>query len=710
MDGFFNSESIVVVGVSSSPTNLAKRILFNLQRFRYEGNVYAVGPREEEVEGYPVVRSILDIEEEIDLAVLLVPASNIPEVVEDCGKKGIKRLIIESGGFREFAGDASEHERRMLEICRKYGIRFIGPNCIGVIHRDNGLCTAFSSFVTPFKRGGISVLSQSGGVGISYIGDLTSENVGINKFVSYGNGLDIDEVEVIEYLGQDEKTSLISCYLEGISNGREFMRVVSRLDKPVVVLKSNTQQIAHRIATSHTAAVAGDETVMDAAFRQVGVLRVDNTLVWTNVTKALTLPLMRGNRIAILSHSGGHSVLAADAAAKCGFELPRFPASFFEACEQYFRQSVARLQNPLDLGQILYDTVLSHILEETLKLDEFDGVVLFHSYDAEQDSDETRSFISQIRPLMERYGKPVLAVLSTQRDERQYIRENYQLPLFRSPYHAVQALAYSRDAFRVSQQRRPFDRVPIPKGGEKARTYLTEAVIHGRHPRWEEGLQMMEAYGFPIAPFKVVHSREQALQAADEIGYPVAIKIIHPDAPKKTAVGGVELNLKNEYGIVTGWDEVAHAAKHANLCDDMNCAIVQRMADTGWELFVGAKRDPIFGPVVMAGSGGVLAEVVEDLAVRVAPLSEEDVLDMLSETKAARLLEGFAGSGKADTKALVNLIMTVSQLLIDLDEVEELRLNPVVVHPRHQGITLVDTRIVFREDYLEQQRQKAEQS
>ena len=696
MDKLFYPESVAVVGVSSSITNLAKRILFNLRRFHFTGRVYGVGPRDEDVEGFRLFPSIKDIPDSIDLAVLLVPANSVPKVVEECGEKGIRHLVIESGGFRELDGVGSATEEKLLHVCAKYGIRFVGPNCIGIINRENGLCTPFARLLSPFHEGGISVISQSGGVGQSYITELTSEFVGLNKFISFGNGLNIDEVDLVEYLSRDPGTKVISCYLEGLSRGRELLRVVSRMNKPVVMLKSNTHERTHYVAASHSAALSGDEQVLDAALRQVGALRVMESQEWANVTKQLTMPLMRGNRLAILSRSGGHAVLATDAAHHFGFEIPPFPPEFFEACSPYFQKSVIRLQNPLDMGQVFFHPAIAHIMEECLKLDTIDGVLLIHTYDAEQENDLAHLFLSQILPKVKKYNKPVTLVLYTQRAERHFVRETYRLPLFRTPYQGVQALAHSRDAVKGAARRRAFDATEKRVRNQVRADFLAKVKNEGRSIlNLNESLEFMNLYGIPLAPHHVVSTQEEAVKAADKLGYPVALKLVHDEASHKTDTGGVQLNLKNEDGLRSGWSEIASAAKKAGLSGGLTCAVVQKMSSQGWEMFLGAKRDVNFGPIVMVGSGGILAEVVRDVAVRVSPINREDAEEMLQETKAVKLLDGFRGSPPADKKALIDLLLLISGILLEHDDIVELDLNPVFVHPENQGLTIVDARIVL---------------
>lgn len=698
MKEFFYPKSVAVIGVSPSVTNLAKKILYNLKRFGFEGPIYAIGPRQEEVEGLELYLSVTEVDQPIDLAILMVPAIGVSKVVEQCGRKGIRHVIIESGGFREFEGSDTKLDQELLEVCRQWGIRLIGPNCMGVINRENGLCTPFVTYVDPFNPGGVSIISQSGGVGMSCALDLSAESVGISKFVSYGNGLDIDEVDLIEYMAGDDDTTVISAYLEGIKRGRDFLRVVSRMEKPLVVLKSNTQRSAHLMAASHSAVLSGDEDILDAAFKQVGVLRVPNTLVWTNVAKQLTLPLMKGNRLAILSRSGGHAVLAADAAGHFGFKLPKFPSAFFDSYRQHLQQaSVINLQNPLDLGQIFYQPILLNILEETLKLDDVDGALLIHTYNSsEEDCDSAHQFLSQILPLMERYNKPVSTVLFTDPGERKFVGKTYGLPNFTTPFFGVQALAYSRDALRLAERRRPFD-VSTPDGANNEVKDFLKKLKEKENPDMADVFELMRLYDLRMAPYKFVDSRDRLVDAGRQIGYPLALKLANDMVLHKSDVGGVKLNIRNEEELLAAWDEMDLHVRDQGLTSGVKRALVQQMLnESGWELFIGAKRDNAFGPVVMAGMGGVLTEVIDDVSHRIAPLTAADASEMLEETRAIKLLEGFRRGGPGDTYAFIEMILTVSQMMMDIDQLAEIDLNPVIIHPAGQGLTILDARIVLK--------------
>ncbi len=696
MRTFFFPKSVVVIGVSSSRTNLARRILHNLKRFGYTGKVHAVGPRVEEVEGHQVHGSVLDIKENIDLAIVLTPAKAVPEIADQCGKKGIKRLLIESGGFGEYEGTQSPTEQKLVEICKKHDIRFIGPNCIGIINRQNGLCTPFARVMDRFYEGGVSILAQSGGVGASFAMDMTFEFVGVSKFVSFGNGVDVDEAELIRFFDEDEETAIIAPYIEGIQDGRKFLELTSQVKKPIVMLKSNIGGASSKIACSHSAALAGDNDVISAACQQAGIVRVPNYLSWTNATKQLLLPPFKGKRLGVLSRSGGHAVLAADAIGEFGFELPPFPTQFFEEVKEYFQGGIINLQNPLDLGQIFYYPVLAHIIEAALKVDELDGVLFIHTYDAEHEGDMAHTLISQIPELMERYNKPVTIVLHTQHEERGYVRENFKIPVFRTPYNAVEALHYSHLNYCYLKDKKPWPKFTQTSMLEHTKPLLDKIVAEKREPLLEEALEICRAQGLPLLPYEIANSKEDAIKAAERLGYPVVLKLSHPEASHKSDVGGVALDIRNDDELIQAFERLQQAA--LNLPEAPYSISVQQLAAPGAEIIVGGKTDPIFGPVVLTGSGGIMTEICQDSTVRVAPIDEKEAEKMLTQIKAFKQLKGFRGQPELDIKALTEVISKISHMLVELEDIGEIDLNPVIVHEAGKGISIVDARIILKRE------------
>jgi len=371
MNEFFNPKTVAVIGVSSSPDNLACNILANLIEFNFKGTVYEVGIRGGVCFGRKIYRSVTNISDHIDLAVILTPARTISGILRDCGKKGIKHVIIESAGFGEYGQEGQKLDKELLDIAKKYGIKFIGPNCIGAMNLHNGLALSFTAFKNVFRKGSVSIVTQSGGVGISYLNLLSSENIGLGKFASIGNKLNINENDILEYLIHDPETEIICLYLESISDGRRLMDIALRSSKPILLHKANIGREAMDIAQSHTASLSSDDAVVSAALKQAGIARFKDPETMLNYLKILPLAKVRGNQLAIISRSGGHAVIAADACGEAGFTLSEFDKSFIKEIEKHFRANVIRLTNPLDLGDLfdykVYSKIIKHRFSQGFK-------------------------------------------------------------------------------------------------------------------------------------------------------------------------------------------------------------------------------------------------------------------------------------------------------------------------------------------------------
>jgi len=344
--------SVAVIGVSAKPTNLGRNIVANMIEYDFDGIVYAVGPSGGMIETRRIYRSVGDIPDHVDLAVILTPAQTVPEVLDECGHKGIRFAIIETAGFREYGEGGRKLEDEISRVAEQHGIRFVGPNCIGAINMENGFCVPFPRLKKFVKRGDVSIVTQSGGVGMSALNLMANEGLGLNKFVSVGNMLNLNAEDMLEYLVTDEGTSLVFVYLESIRDGRRLMEIARKSDKPVLVFKSNIGKLGQNIALSHTASLTSDDKVVEAAFHQAGIVRIRDATTLGNNLKILGLPPMKGKKLGIISRSGGHAVLAADACELSGFDLAEFPESFLREIEKHFRASVIKLTNPLDLGDL----------------------------------------------------------------------------------------------------------------------------------------------------------------------------------------------------------------------------------------------------------------------------------------------------------------------------------------------------------------------
>ena len=676
MEKVFFPASVVVFGVSASPANLARNIVLNLQRFGFKGAVYAVGKDGGEVNGVRIHPTVDDVPAVPELAVFLLPARYIPGAVEACGRKGIRRVIIESGGFGEFADEGRDLEDEVLNIARRWGMRVVGQNCISIVNLENGLALPFVPLDDrEVRKGHISIVAQSGGVAIDCMRLLSYENLGASKLISMGNKLDVNENDFIEFLNADPDTRVIGCYLENVADGARLMRLAGRTDKPLVVLKANTNPVSHRAAQFHTAALAGDDEVVTAAFRQAGIHRVQNLSEMMECFKVFSLPVIKGPRLAVLGRSGGQAVLLADAVHRYGFELAALSDDFFGHVRQHLRAGVIRMSNPLDMGDIFNIDSYAGIVEKALSEDGVDGVVFSHAYVASLEVAPSKRLLGASLELARRYGKPVIPCIIPDRHAWFSVKEDAKAFLFEDVDLAMKALSRSLRHHRFHSERKA--RVP----GEPART-RRKAALPGGFMGPLEAFSLLGAYGVPAAASAAVASVGEAVKAARRLRYPVALKTADPGVLHKTEKGGVALGIRSE-------------AELRKACRAMKAGrfLVQKMAPAGTEVIIGARRDNEFGHVLLFGLGGIFVEVLKDTALRVAPLSAKEAVAMALDIKAAALLKGFRGGGALDVKALSRCIAGVSRLLADHPEIGNIDINPLILYGKGQGCIAVDAKI-----------------
>jgi acyl-CoA synthetase (NDP forming) len=693
---FFYPETVAVVGVSSSPTNLARAIVYHLIEFRYTGKIYLVGPKGGSFMDHPIYPTISHIPGKVDLAAILTPAYTLPEIMEMCGQKGIKRVVIESAGFSELGDEKKGLEQQLVTIAGKYGIRFIGPNCIGVINKENGLATPFMPFRNTFDLGALSIISQSGGVGGALLNELASENLGFNKFASIGNKLDTDENDLLEFFLNDGGTETVFLYLEGIADGRRLMEIAFRSSKPILAHKSNTSEASTRIARSHTGSLSASEEVVNAAFRQCSIHRVSDMHSTLTAIKAHALPPMGGNRLAVVSRSGGHAVVAADAATKYGFILQPFPEDFLKMVESRLRAGVIRLGNPMDLGDLFDFDLFHEIVSNTLARDDIDGMLVVLNYNGIFFEEDSRNLVGKIKEVCLQGKKPVALCVVTTGEEWRFNRSNHpNFPMFTEPEEAAHALAISRDfCQRKISSFKEAETFVVDKG--QPLTILAEAGNRqARQLTTAESFEILENYSVPLAPWGQASNSEEAARCAATFGFPAAMKVMGEEFIHKSDVGGVLLNLTNEDEVKAGYHRLAAIIQTAASNPKEEAILVQKMVSEGYEVFVGVKQDPVFGPVILAGLGGVYVEVFGDVARRVAPVSAEEAGRMFGEIRGSQLLRGVRGQPPGDLEALIHIVQRISQLACDLPQIQELDLNPIMVLPKGQGCLVVDCRMVL---------------
>jgi acetate---CoA ligase (ADP-forming) len=689
MKAFFFPKSMVVVGASATKMNLGQIILLNNKQCGYQGNLYGVGAQAGEVAGIPIFTDIASLPEVPEVAILLTPAKTIPVLMDACGRKGIRRIVIESSGFSEYSHGDHSLEKEVLDVAAKYGIKFVGPNCVGTVNFDIKMMMPFAFFNNPPAGGRVAMIAQSGGVGGTYLQALPENVIVPGKFVSIGNKLQLDEVDFLDYFLKDAETDVVTMYLEGFKRGRAFYDLAVQADKPLIVQKSNRGEASAKIAQSHTTALSTGDDVVDGLFSQAAVIRAEDEREFLNAVKIIRLPLMKGRRVAILSRSGGHAVLSADACEKFGFNMVPFPPSFLEKLKTLYLTRVIAHQNPLDLGEIFDYTIFIRILAETLKLDSIDGVLFNHLYASTYEQEMSRTFLAGVAELVQEHCKPVAVAMLSDPAELLDVGRSQPYPIFTSPLEAAAALDISARYYERKARRDQRGSLPavLPDTGLidslKQRCHREQRI-----PLTDEALAVCRTAGLTTIKGWTIGNPEEADAVSPR--FPVAVKLISRQAYHKTDVGGVRLNIRTRRSLRKILREMQQT--FGGMADAF---LVQEMAAPGVECFVGGRQDPVFGPVVMVGLGGIFIEVFKDTAIRLAPVTKAEALDMVRELKAYVLLQGVRGRPAADIEALAEVIVTISSLLAGAPEIAELDLNPVIVHPAGKGVSLVDGRLFF---------------
>jgi acetyltransferase len=447
MSSVFYPRKLAVIGVSEARDNMGKNIVQNLLDHYFQGEVFPVGPKGGKVFGLDIYPSVLDIPNEIDFAAIITPSRTVPELVGQCGRKGAKVIYIATGGFREFKKENVDLEAEILDQARKYNVRLIGPNCIGVINSEIGLCLPFSP-LPPLKIGNVSVLSQSGGVANSYLMHLFAENIGVNKWVSMGNKLDLEETDFLPYLIEDPWTHVICIHSEGLKKGKRLLELARSSFKPIILHKVNRFEVTTHVADSHTAAIANDNRIVDAVCRQGPIIRAGTIHEAVSYAKAFLLPRLDGNRLSVISRSGGHSVIATDFCTEYGFEMPPFDCDYLKSVEEFFRAKVVKTSNPLDLGDLWNFEAYRFVLENAIKQDQFDGMLFIFAYNMLQQHDLILNMTTFLSELTKRYNKPIAFVLQGWRERVDKIKDSVPFPIFSEIDEAVKTLSVSLDFHR----------------------------------------------------------------------------------------------------------------------------------------------------------------------------------------------------------------------------------------------------------------------
>jgi acetate---CoA ligase (ADP-forming) len=681
LDPFFNPTGIAVIGASTDPHKLGHGVVRNLKEYHYRGPIYPVNPTASEILGYPVYPTVAVVPDPVDLAVIVVPAAHVIDVVGQCGRRGIHHAIIISGGFGETGEQGRRLEMELVAVADEYRMRLIGPNCIGAIDTHTPVNTTF--VVGMPQPGDIGFVSQSGALCAAVIDWARGAGVGFSRIVSLGNQVSVTEAEMITALADDPQTRVITAYIEGVADGRAFMEAAEEAArrKPVVVLKAGTGVSGARAVASHTGALAGSAEAYAAAFSRSGVLQARTMEELFDWARALAWqPLPKGRQVAVLTNAGGPAILAVDTMEAAGLSL----APLIDKTRDYLRPrlpAAGSINNPVDVlagsGPGTYAVALDALLSDPT----VDAALVIQ---APQDWFLPASLAEVVAEVAATHRKPVLVSVMglASVDQALAVLHRRRVPNFAFPERAASSLA-------AMIARREW--LATPRDTPTPLTGIDRAAAGQALARGDFG-QALAAYGVPRPPSRSAASATLAVQAAEEIGYPVALKLDSPDIQHKSDVGGVVLNLADGPAVRVAFEQIANAARAARPEADIKGVLVQKMLVGGQEVIVGVRRDPQFGPLALVGSGGVEVELLRDVATGIAPLTQGQAERMLSNTRAGIRLKGWRGSPPADQAAVIDIMCRVAQLACDFPAVSELEINPVYVLPAGQGAYAVDIR------------------
>jgi acetyl coenzyme A synthetase (ADP forming)-like protein len=715
LEALFAPKSVAVIGASTKPDSLGRAVFKNILFHGYTGVVYPVNPKAKSILGVKAYPSVLDIPDEIDLAVIIVPAIAVANVLEECGRKGVRAAIVISAGFKEIGEEGAQRERELQQIAQRYGIALLGPNCLGIINTDPAVSLNATFAPGMPRQGNIAFISQSGALGIAALEYAQRQKIGLSKFISIGNKADLHENHLLDYLKDDPLSDVILLYVEDLEDPQGFHRLATEITSerpkkiPILAIKSGRTLEGAKAATSHTGALAGSDEVYDSIFMQSGVLRVETIEELFDYAIAfaqqplphLTRSLSASGegqgevKIAIVTNAGGAGILATDAAVRHGVQLAEFTEETVRKLRELLPPTV-NVANPVDMtgepNEQRYETVVRTVLEDP----NVAGVVVIAAPHILMSLENIARHI--VRAVQEIHTKkPVLACLMAVTDARPAIEilEEANIPHYSFPERAARALAamarYREWVHRPRTEYRVFTDVQI----EQARETIARAKRQGRSLLLEpEAHDVLKAYGFPVLQYRFAKSEDEALHAAREIGYPVVLKIVSPDIAHKVDVGGVKLDIHSDAELRENYRQMLADVQKAKPDARIFGVFVQEFIKGGKETILGLKRDPLFGPLLMFGLGGIYVEALRDVTFRIAPIRELGVHRMIRQIRGFKILEGFRGEPPSDIDAIAECLARLSQLATQLEEIVELDINPLVVFERGRGARVVDARIV----------------
>lgn len=692
MEKFFRPSSVAVIGASQKNGKIGHDVLLNLIEYGYKGKIYPINPNDKEIMGLKAYPSVLEIKGDIDLAVFAIPAPTVPEVLKECGRKGVKAAIVITAGFKETGPEGKKLETQLAETGKEFGIRILGPNCLGLICKESLLNASFAG-VSPLP-GDIAFFSQSGALCTAILDWAVKEKIGFSKFISLGNKADISETTLLKALGDDPDTKVILGYIEDVKDGQEFMRLAKEVTakKPVIIYKAGGTKAGARAASSHTGSLAGSEAAFNAAFAQTGIIRaatIEDLFDYAVAFSYQKLP--KGDKLAIITNAGGPGIIAIDAVERSQFAKV---AQLSKETVDYLRSSLPRnaaLNNPVDVIGDADEARYKIAINAVLKDPNVDGAIVILTPQSNSKIKETAECLAQAphdKPVFTSFigGKLVEKGLTVLQENR--------IPNYRFPERAISSFDVMVKYKNIRET--PREAVKTFKvDKEKVKNIIDEAVRTGQKEIPEYlARDIIESYGFRLPKSVLAKDANEAVAAAEKAGYPVVMKIASPDILHKSDVGGVSVNLKSAKEVEGAFNEMVQKAKKAVPNANVLGVLIQEMVAGGKEVIVGMTKDAQFGPMLMFGLGGIYVEVLKDVSFRIAPITSREASEMINGIRSVALLKGARGEKPADIESIKDSLLRLSQMVTEFPMIRELDINPLKVFSVDQGGSVaIDARI-----------------
>ncbi len=694
LDKMFKPDSVAIVGASNSEGKIGYIVVDNMVKCGFKGTIFPINPKDDEVQGLKAYKNILDLPEVPDLAVICIPSMGVNGVLEECGEKGIKNVVVITAGFKEVGGEGIELEKKLVEIKDKYGINIIGPNSLGITDSHTPINCSFSQSMTP--KGNMAFISQSGAMMVAIIDWSEISGIGFSKCVSLGNKAGINEIELIHELAEDDNTAVLLLYLESVTEDEDFIRTIREVSKkkPVVVLKSGSSAAGAAAASSHTGALAGSDNAFTTSFEQSGIFRVETMDELFKVGLVFSKsPLPKGRNVGVITNAGGGGVISVDAMEKHGLDIAKLSKETAEKLNDVIPEE-GTSNNPID---VLGDAPVSRYkdtLDILLKSDDVDSLIVIVCPTAKANSDGIADALIEE---YKKYGdKPVLAVNMGGPSfdyANEALREN-GIPTYVFPEDAIEALSYLTDFAELQNIEYDYpvdnltdvDKDAVSKIFSKVKADGRDTLLGS------EAYAVAEAYGISAAPIKLATTSDEAGKLAEEMEFPVVLKIASDKILHKSDIGGVKVGINSVDEAKAAFDEIIANAKAAHPDITPDGVEVQKMMDSGIEVLVGMIRDKQFGPMIAFGMGGIYVNLIEDAGFKIANgLTSREIDQLMENTKVYKLLEGFRGEAPGDIDEVKDTIKRVARLTLDFDEISELDINPIFVYEK--GSSALDIKI-----------------